>query len=75
MIALLEKLLADNALHSYSIDEESVHSHNPIGSPSLLSPMALRASTSSTADQQAALFSFCGGRSLVQGKRVCGHGV
>jgi len=29
MVALLEKLLADGALHSYSIDEESVHSRNP----------------------------------------------
>ena len=29
MVALLEKLLADGALHSYSIDEETVHSRNP----------------------------------------------
>jgi hypothetical protein len=29
MVAMLEKLLADGALHSYQIDEESVHSRNP----------------------------------------------
>ena len=29
MVALLEKLLADGALHSYSIDQETVHSRNP----------------------------------------------
>jgi hypothetical protein len=29
MVALLEKLLADGALHSYQIDEEAVHSTDP----------------------------------------------
>jgi hypothetical protein len=29
MVAMLEKLLADGALHSYQIDEETVHSRNP----------------------------------------------
>jgi len=29
MVALLEKLLAEGALHSYSIDEETVHSRTP----------------------------------------------
>ena len=29
MLALLEKLFADGALHSYEIDEESVHSADP----------------------------------------------
>lgn len=31
MVAMLEKLLADGALHSYQIDEESVHSSDPDG--------------------------------------------
>lgn len=31
MVAMLEKLLADGALHSYQIDEEVVHSRNPGG--------------------------------------------
>jgi hypothetical protein len=26
MVAILEKLLADGALHSYTIDEETIHS-------------------------------------------------
>lgn len=29
MVAMLEKLLADGALHSYQIDEEAVHSEDP----------------------------------------------
>jgi hypothetical protein len=29
MVALLEKLLADGALHGYQIDEETVHSADP----------------------------------------------
>lgn len=29
MVAMLEKLMADGALHSYQIDEEVVHSQNP----------------------------------------------
>ena len=31
MVALLEKLFADGALHSYQIDEEAVHSADPGG--------------------------------------------
>jgi hypothetical protein len=31
MVAMLEKLLADGALHSYQIDEEAVHSQDPGG--------------------------------------------
>jgi hypothetical protein len=31
MVAMLEKLLSDGALHSYQIDEEVVHSQNPGG--------------------------------------------
>ena len=31
MVAMLEKLLADGALHAYQIDEESVHSSDPDG--------------------------------------------
>lgn len=31
MVAMLEKLFADGALHSYQIDEEVVHSQNPGG--------------------------------------------
>ena len=31
MVAMLEKLLADGALHGYQIDEESVHSNDPDG--------------------------------------------
>ena len=31
MVALLEKLLADGALHGYQVDEESVHSSDPGG--------------------------------------------
>lgn len=29
MVAILEKLLSDGAIHSYSIDEEVVHSEDP----------------------------------------------
>ena len=29
MVSMLEKLLVDGALHSYQIDEETVHSRNP----------------------------------------------
>lgn len=31
MVAMLEKLLADGALHAYQVDEESVHSNDPNG--------------------------------------------
>lgn len=47
MVALLEKLLAEGALHAYSIDEETVHSRNPDCSRSPSLPTALKASTNS----------------------------
>ena len=47
MVTLLEKLLADGALHSYSIDEETSIRVTRTGSRSPLLPTALKASTSS----------------------------